>query len=95
MLALTPTGKALLATPAGGSKRRRSQTTNEYDVTLTLWGDRACQKELHTDVMPVCECVLPDHSLPQKPFLALIGRDLLDQLVFKYDGVRRAFSLKK
>jgi predicted aspartyl protease len=83
-LGLTPSGIALLHTPSTGSE---PHTCNQFDVAVAVVMD-AKQLHLSSLIIPVIESDLSAHG-----FQALLGRDVLDQGIFIYDGHHRFLTL--
>lgn len=81
-LDITPTGRIPIHTPSTGST---PHTTDQYDVSLIL-----LHPDLHLQlqVLPVISS-----SLGLQGIQALIGRDVLAQCLFVFDGTARIFSL--
>ena len=77
-LALTPTGTALVNTPTTGTT---PQTTDLYDVAIMIPGPPGATP-LFSQTLPV----MASELLVAQGFHALIGRDILSQCVFVYNG---------
>jgi len=77
-LGLTPTGTALVSTPTTGAA---PLTVNQYDVGLLIPGPTG-GAPLLSQTLPVVASEL----LTAQGFHALIGRDILSQCVFVYNG---------
>jgi hypothetical protein len=76
-LGLTPTGTVLVNTPTTGAT---PQTIDQYDVALVI--PIQDKPPLISQTLPVTACEL----LAGQGFHALIGRDILSQCVFVYNG---------
>lgn len=76
-LGIPPTGNVLLNTPSTGSE---PHTANVYDVSLAIPGATSPPLFLHT--IAIAETEL----LAKQGFHALIGRDVLENCVFHYNG---------
>jgi hypothetical protein len=83
-LGLVPTGTASILTPSTGDK---PHTCNQFDVAVGIvMGSN--QVHLSSLIIPVVESELDSHG-----FQALLGRDVLDQGIFIYDGYRQTLTL--
>jgi len=78
-LGLTPTGNTAIRTPSTGNK---PVTADQYDVSLILPPAVQSQTPLFFATLPVI-CV---ELLVSQGFHALIGRDVLAQCIFTYNG---------
>lgn len=76
-LGLTPTGTALVNTPTTGNA---PQTVDQYDVGFVIPGPDG--GHLFSQILPV----IASELLASQGFHALIGRDILSQCVFVYNG---------
>lgn len=76
-LGLTPTGTCLVNTPTTGAT---PQTTDLYDVSFVIPAPQGIP--LFSQTLPVMASSL----LETQGFHALIGRDILSQCVFVYNG---------
>ena len=78
-LHLTPTGNTLVNTPSTGNQ---PASVDQYDVSLLVPPGGATQTPLFMATLPVICAVL----LAPQGFHALIGRDVLAQCIFLYNG---------
>lgn len=76
-LGITPTGTALVNTPTTGTA---PQTVNQYDIGIVIPAPSGTP--LFSQTLPVISSEL----LAVQGFHALIGRDILSQCVFVYNG---------
>lgn len=76
-LALTPTGTTLVSSPTTGAT---PQTVNQYDVGFVIPAPSGAP--LFSQTLPV----IASELLAAQGFHALIGRDILSQCVFVYNG---------
>lgn len=84
-LGLSPTGMRTLRTSTSTLTQLDS-----YDVSLTIIDSTG------TAIVPLSSFDVIEYSLPVFPSVAIdavIGRDILDQCEFVYDGKNRQFSL--
>lgn len=81
-LGLAPTGQIPVHTPSTGTA---AHVSDQYDVSLTLLHPRL---NLHLGATPVIASHLSAQGIQ-----ALIGRDVLSQCLFVYDGMAGIFSL--
>ena len=81
-LELTPTGEVAIHTPSTGSAPHFAY---QYDVSLTLVHPN---HKLEIGTVPVIEATLSGQGIQ-----ALIGRDVLEQCLFIYDGQTGTFTL--
>jgi hypothetical protein len=84
-LGLPPTGKIMMATPSTGAA---PHTTDQYDVALVIPGADAGALPYMHGTLAVAECDLAAQGLQ-----ALIGRDVLKDCVFHYNGSIASFTL--
>lgn len=85
-LRIPPSGEAYMRTPSTGSE---PVNVNEYDVSLSIFGPS-------TDHPPYCIpnlAVVESQLLQAHGFHALIGRDVLSNCVFSYNGALRLYTL--
>ena len=81
-LGLSPTGQVPIHTPTTGSS---PQLRNQYDISLTL---------VHPDITRTIRAIpVVESQLSFQGIHALIGRDVLKNCLFVYDGVQETFSL--
>jgi len=83
-LNLTPTGVVSLNTPSTGTK---PQQADQFDVSLFIPAPSGLPLFIHT--MPVVASEL----LAAQGFHALLGRDVLSQCLFAYNGEFGVFTL--
>jgi len=82
-LGLVPTGQTTVHTPTTGSN---PVICNQFDVQLFFFHPNG--NHLRIPALPIiCS------DLQQQGIQALIGRDVLSQCLFVYDGASRIFSL--
>ena len=85
-LELTPTGSIEIKTPSTG---KGSHTCNQYDVKIYFTSSSGVLIPMTSmPSLPIIECDLSEHG-----FLALIGRDVLANCVFFYNGNVNRFAL--
>lgn len=85
-LNLTPTGSATVNTPSTGN---RPVNADQYDISLIVPAAAANQTPLVVSTLPVICAEL----LASQGFHALIGRDILANCVFLYNGSLGLFTL--
>jgi hypothetical protein len=83
-LSLTPTGIVLLSTPSTGGTPHQAE---QFDVALIIPAPAGPALVFRT--MPVVASEL----LASQGFHALMGRDILDQCLFSYNGSIKLFTL--
>jgi len=85
-LDLTPTGEAEILTPSAG---KIPQKTLTYDVVIGIFAGR--QGDLHyiSDALQV----IASDLFEAQGIHALIGRDVLSQCIFHYNGADGQFTL--
>jgi len=86
-LGLTPTGVAKIATP---STEGPPLEVAQYDVSIIIPPGRPGDRSFVLAVLPVIEVKLEGQYLG---YTALIGRDILDQCLFIYDGLGKVSTL--
>jgi len=82
-LSITPTGSARVNTASSGAT---PHDTYQYDVALVI---PAARQPLVIQTLPVVACELR----PNQNFDALIGKDVLNQCLFIYNGAMGIFTL--
>ena len=85
-LALTPTGIVTVNTPSTGAQPHIAQ---QFDVNIMIPGGLPTHIPLVVPNVPVVAA----HLAAQQGFQALIGRDILAQCLFIYDGSIDQFTL--
>jgi len=85
-LKLTPTGKILIHTP---STKNDPVEHDQYDISLFVPAATQAQPPLILHTLPVVCAEL----LVSQGFHALIGRDVLGQCLFSYNGTAGHFTL--
>ena len=85
-LNLPPTGTALVHTPSTGNA---PVTVDQYDIGLAIFAATTHHPPLHLPTVPV----IASELLQSQGFHALIGRDILSQCIFHYNGSTGLFSL--
>ena len=86
MLGLTPTGVVSVNTPSTGNQPHIAQ---QYDVSLVIPGGLPTHPQLWFANVPVIAAQL----LVAQGFQALIGRDILADCLFTYNGQTGQFTL--
>lgn len=85
-LALTPTGIVTMNTPSTGTQ---PHTTQQYDVSIIIPGGLPTHIPLVVGNVPVVASQLA----AAQGFQGLIGRDILAQCLFTYNGEMDQFTL--
>ena len=77
-LSLVPTGTQEIKTPSTGTG---THTCNQYDISLALTHPNPPHIHIFSLTIPVIES-----DFSQQPIKGLIGRDILSQCLFAYNG---------
>ena len=85
-LNLTPTGSTTIITPSTGNQ---PVPVDQYDISILIPAARSDQLPLFLPTLPAI-CV---KLLDSQGFHALIGRDILAQCIFSYNGSIGLFTL--